>query len=62
MKSFLSLIKFRMWKFEEDCLKTVGNRFFMKLSFFTVLFWSFYKEQLIKLSDSDPKSLLKALN
>ena len=26
MESFCNLIKIRLWKFEEDCLKTVGGK------------------------------------
>ena len=33
MESFCNLIKIRLWKFEEDCLKTVEDIFLMQLSF-----------------------------
>ena len=35
-----------MWKFEEDCLKTVGDTFLVKLSFFAVLVCTLYKEPI----------------
>ena len=47
MESFCNLIKIRLWKFEEDCLKTVGgDLFLLKLSFFAFLVCAFHKEQI----------------
>ena len=50
---FCNVIKIRLWNFEEDCLKSVGDRLLMKLSFFALLVFTFHKEP-IKLSDFDP--------
>ena len=53
MESLCNLIMIRLWKFEEDCLKTEGgDRFLMKLSFFAFLVCAFHKEP-IELSDFD---------
>ena len=37
---------FKLWKFEEDCLKTVGDRFIMKWPLFTFLVCLFRKESI----------------
>ena len=53
MESFRNLIKIRLWKFYEHCLKTVwGDRFLMKLSFFAFLVSAFHKEP-IEIADFD---------
>ena len=43
---FCNLIKIRLLKFEDDFLKTAGNRLLMKLSFFTFLVCGFHKEPI----------------
>jgi len=53
MESFCNLIKIRLRKFEENCLKSVEeNRFLMKLYFFAFLVCAFHEEP-IELSDFD---------
>ena len=43
----LKLVKSKLRKFEEDCLKTVGgDRFLMKWSFFAFLVCPFHKEPI----------------
>ena len=53
MKSLCNLITIRVWKFEEDCFKTLErDRLLMKLSFFAFLVCAFNKEP-IELSGFD---------
>ena len=57
MQSFCNLIKIRLWKFEEGCLKIVGeDRFLMKLYLFALLVCALHREP-IELSDFDPLHL-----
>ena len=54
MELFFNLIKIRLLKFEDDCLKTVGGDIFLiKKSIFPFLFCAFYKKP-IELSVLDP--------
>ena len=47
MSFFYYTIKIRMFKFENDCLKTVGgDRFLMKWSMFAFLVCAFHKDPL----------------